>query len=161
MNCCKKLIWNFSFIVQPSLWYTRFGLSALVATLEILIKNICTIFISLSLRSQKSNQNSHFFHNFQPVGIYPKKYEWAAHLHSSHLNGDCSLWVRSATLEFDDGVWECQVTASDFTAQDALTSKPVRLVVRGKWYTIILLYSLLRCLWLWTIESIDYYLIFC
>lgn len=69
---------------------------------------------------------------FQPVGIYPKKYEWAAHLHSSHLNGDCSLWIRSATLEFDDGVWECQVTASDFTAQDALTSKPVRLVVRGK-----------------------------
>lgn len=53
-------------------------------------------------------------------------------MHSSHLNGDCSLWIRSATLEFDDGVWECQVTASDFTAQDALTSKPVRLVVRGK-----------------------------
>lgn len=28
-------------------------------------------------------------------------------------------------------LWECQVTASDFTTQDALTSQPVRLVVRG------------------------------
>jgi hypothetical protein len=63
----------------------------------------------------------------QPVGIYPKKYEWAG----SQDSGNCSLWVRGATLEFDDGEWECQVTASDFTTQDALTSSPVKLVVRG------------------------------
>lgn len=73
----------------------------------------------------------------QPVGIYPKKYEWAGgslHLQgmqSPHIGGDCSLWIRSATLDFDDGHWECQVTSSDFTTQDALTSQPVRLVVRG------------------------------
>ncbi|XP_050316877.1 uncharacterized protein LOC126751024 isoform X1 [Bactrocera neohumeralis] len=80
----------------------------------------------------------------KPVGIYAKKYEWAARPSSSsggnlHLDlhpppmqigGDCSLWIRSATLDFDDGLWECQVTASDFTTQDALTSQPVRLVVR-------------------------------
>ncbi|XP_037923557.1 irregular chiasm C-roughest protein isoform X2 [Hermetia illucens] len=73
----------------------------------------------------------------KPVGIYPKKYEWAASsmmIHQSlqppHYGGDCSLWIRSATLDFDDGFWECQVTASDFTTQDALTSQPVRLVVR-------------------------------
>lgn len=72
----------------------------------------------------------------KPVGIYPKKYEWASSsvgIHATHPGGDCSLWVRSATLDFDDGVWECQVTASDFTTQDALTSQPVRLVVRGKY----------------------------
>lgn len=71
----------------------------------------------------------------KPVGIYPKKYEWASAslgIHATHPGGDCSLWVRSATLDFDDGIWECQVTASDFTTQDALTSQPVRLVVRGK-----------------------------
>lgn len=73
----------------------------------------------------------------QPVGIYPKKYEWAGtslHLQgiqSAHIAGDCSLWVRAATIDFDDGAWECQVTASDFTTQDALTSSPVQLVVRG------------------------------
>ncbi|XP_048513245.1 hemicentin-1 isoform X2 [Athalia rosae] len=55
-----------------------------------------------------------------------KKYEWAA----SPDAGDCSLWVRAAVLEFDDGIWQCQVTASDFAAQDALTSEPARLVVR-------------------------------
>ncbi|KAH8292457.1 hypothetical protein KR054_010297, partial [Drosophila jambulina] len=81
----------------------------------------------------------------KPVGIYTKKYEWASRLPTSdngnvlHLDlhpppvqmgGDCSLWIRSATLDFDDGLWECQVTASDFTTQDALTSQPVRLVVR-------------------------------
>jgi len=38
----------------------------------------------------------------------------------------------NAALEYDDGEWECQVTASDFAAQDALTSRPVKLVVRGK-----------------------------
>lgn len=86
-----------------------------------------------------------FFFFLQPVGIYAKKYEWSARLSSGsgnlHLDlhpppmqigGDCSLWIRSATLDFDDGLWECQVTASDFTTQDALTSQPVRLVVRGK-----------------------------
>lgn len=72
------------------------------------------------------------------MGIYPKKYEWAAgdnagaRSASGGGGGDCSLWVRAATLEFDDGQWECQVTASDFTTQDALTSSPVRLVVRGE-----------------------------
>lgn len=79
----------------------------------------------------------------QPVGIYPKKYEWAGtplHLqgiHSPNLGGDCSLMVKAATIDFDDGAWECQVTASDFTTQDALTSEPVQLVVRGelKWNT--------------------------
>lgn len=49
-----------------------------------------------------------------------------------HIGGDCSLWIRAATIDFDDGAWECQVTASDFTTQDALTSAPVQLVVRGK-----------------------------
>jgi hypothetical protein len=42
----------------------------------------------------------------KPVGMYPKKYEWASTnsmgIHS-HSGGDCSIWVRSATLEFDDG----------------------------------------------------------
>lgn len=51
------------------------------------------------------------------------------------VGGDCSLWVRAATIDFDDGAWECQVTASDFTTQDALTSQPVQLVVRGKFFT--------------------------
>ena len=35
-------------------------------------------------------------------------------------------------IKFDDGLWECQVTASSFESQDALASKPARLVVRGK-----------------------------
>ncbi|XP_031638814.1 hemicentin-2 isoform X1 [Contarinia nasturtii] len=74
----------------------------------------------------------------KPVGIYPKKYEWAGTtsygmpgIPSQHIGGDCSLWVRAATIDFDDGAWECQVTASDFTTQDALTSQPVQLVVRA------------------------------
>lgn len=78
-----------------------------------------------------------FFRSFclQPVGIYPKKYEWAGtplHYNSPNLGGDCSLMVLAATIDFDDGAWECQVTASDFTTQDALTSEPVQLVVRGR-----------------------------
>lgn len=60
--------------------------------------------------------------------MYPKKYEWAG----SQEQGDCSIWIRNATLNFDDGLWECQVTASEFTTGDALTSPPAKLVVRGK-----------------------------
>ncbi|XP_050311765.1 irregular chiasm C-roughest protein isoform X2 [Anthonomus grandis grandis] len=63
----------------------------------------------------------------KPMGMYPHKYEWVS---ASQQNGDCSIYVRAAQLEFDDGNWECQVTASDFHTQDALTSHPVRLVVR-------------------------------
>lgn len=63
------------------------------------------------------------------MGMYPHKYEWAS---ANQENGDCSIWIKAAQLEFDDGNWECQVTASDFHTQDALTSHPVRLVVRGK-----------------------------
>ncbi|KOX74231.1 Kin of IRRE-like protein 3 [Melipona quadrifasciata] len=61
-----------------------------------------------------------------PIGMHLKKYEWVGRPDI----GDCSLWVRSAALEFDDGLWQCQVTASDFTTQDALASEPARLVVR-------------------------------
>jgi Immunoglobulin I-set domain len=71
----------------------------------------------------------------KPVGMYPKKYEWSGSTNSMGIqsnSGDCSIWIRAATLEFDDGLWECQVTSSDFTSQDALSSQPVRLVVRGK-----------------------------
>uniref|UniRef100_A0A1A9UI27 Ig-like domain-containing protein n=1 Tax=Glossina austeni TaxID=7395 RepID=A0A1A9UI27_GLOAU len=87
----------------------------------------------------------------KPVGIYAKKYEWAArpstpsggslhldlHPPPMQIGGDCSLWIRSATLDFDDGLWECQVTASDFTTQDALTSQPVRLVVRVRTINLV------------------------
>ncbi|KAI4470872.1 nephrin [Holotrichia oblita] len=58
--------------------------------------------------------------------MYMHKYEWSG----SQDTGDCSLWIRSAQIDFDDGSWECQVTASDFHTQDALSSFPVRLVVR-------------------------------
>lgn len=64
----------------------------------------------------------------KPVGVHPEKYEWAG-----GREGDCSLLVKRASLEFDDGEWECQVTPGDFTRQDALTSPPSRLLVRGKY----------------------------
>ncbi|ODM98937.1 Kin of IRRE-like protein 3 [Orchesella cincta] len=62
----------------------------------------------------------------KPVGIYLGKYEWAGNPDV----GDCSLRILNAALEYDDGEWECQLTASDFAAQDALTSRPMKLVVR-------------------------------
>ncbi|XP_015594587.1 hemicentin-1 [Cephus cinctus] len=63
----------------------------------------------------------------KPVGMHPDKYEWAGGRES-----DCTLLIRRASLDFDDGLWECQVTPGDFTQQDALTSLPARLLVRVK-----------------------------
>ncbi|CAH2048773.1 unnamed protein product, partial [Iphiclides podalirius] len=65
---------------------------------------------------------------FQPVGIYRGKYEWVNE-HSA-ASGDCSLWVRAASLQLDDGQWQCQVTASNYNVQDALSSPPAALAVR-------------------------------
>ncbi|KAG6444572.1 hypothetical protein O3G_MSEX003431 [Manduca sexta] len=64
----------------------------------------------------------------KPVGIYHGKYEWANE--NSPVGGDCSLWVRAATLQLDDGQWQCQVTASNYDVQDALSSPPAALAVR-------------------------------
>jgi len=71
----------------------------------------------------------------KPIGLYNGKYEWA----SRPGSGDCSLKLMEVDIKFDDGLWECQVTASSFESQDALASKPARLVVREppKSFTII------------------------
>jgi hypothetical protein len=54
-----------------------------------------------------------------PVGMYQDKYEWAGDIEK----GDCTIRVREASEEYDTGVWQCQVTASDFTQKDTLISK--------------------------------------
>ena len=66
--------------------------------------------------------------NGLPVGLYPGKYEWAG----SPVQGDCSLRVREASLQYDAGDWVCQVTASSFMEKDTLISSPARLLVRGE-----------------------------
>lgn len=63
----------------------------------------------------------------KPVGMHPDKYEWVR-----GRGSDCTLLIRRASLDFDDGLWECQVTPGDFTRQDALTSLHSRLLVRGE-----------------------------
>ena len=63
-----------------------------------------------------------------PVGIFPGKYEWSG----SPETGDCSLRILDANLEYDDGVWQCQVTPSSFATKDSLISEGAELVVRGK-----------------------------
>lgn len=71
--------------------------------------------------------------------MYFGKYEWAG----NPDEGDCTMRILSAVLDYDDGEWECQVTASDFATQDALTSRPAKLVVRGnKKVCLVLIYSL-------------------
>ncbi|KAK2709078.1 kin of IRRE-like protein 2 isoform X2 [Artemia franciscana] len=62
----------------------------------------------------------------RPIGMYAGKYEWAADRDS----GDCSLRISNAKLDFDDGLWECQVTNSAIDVLDSLTSEPAQLVVR-------------------------------
>jgi hypothetical protein len=65
-----------------------------------------------------------------PVGLYEGKYEWVGRPEE----GECSLRVRAASMEYDNGVWQCQVTASDFKQRDTLVSDGAELVVRGKLY---------------------------
>ncbi|TRY72566.1 hypothetical protein TCAL_06514 [Tigriopus californicus] len=61
-----------------------------------------------------------------PVGLQDSKYEWAGNPDT----GDCSLRVLAAELQYDDGVWQCQVTPSSFQNKDALTSEGAQIVIR-------------------------------
>ena len=60
--------------------------------------------------------------------MYKGKIEWAG----NREEGDCSLRVLAAELQYDNGDWVCQVTASSFHERDTLISNPAKLVVRGK-----------------------------
>lgn len=62
----------------------------------------------------------------KPVRLQNNKYEWDG----SPENGDCSLRIMSADISYDDGEWKCQVTSSSFDADDALSSKAAKLIVR-------------------------------
>lgn len=61
------------------------------------------------------------------VGMQQGKYEWA-----SKRDNDCTLQIRNVALSYDDGIWICQVSPSEFTIQDGLLSNPSRLLVMGK-----------------------------
>ena len=65
-----------------------------------------------------------------PVGIYNNKYEWANT--NASEKGDCSLKIKNSSFKYDNGVWQCQVTASDFTQKDTLISDEAELVVKGE-----------------------------
>ena len=61
-----------------------------------------------------------------PVGLFPGKYEWAGDVTA----GNCSILILEASAEYDDGVWQCQVTASNFKKGDSLISDGAEVVVR-------------------------------
>ena len=48
----------------------------------------------------------------RPIGMFRNKYEWAG----DRGQGDCSLLVRDADTEWDDGNWQCSVSPSKFKA---------------------------------------------
>jgi len=62
----------------------------------------------------------------KPIGIQEGKYLSAWRPRS----GNCSLKIIGASFGFDDGDWVCQVTSDNFRSQDALASRPARVVVR-------------------------------
>ena len=52
-------------------------------------------------------------------------------LNAVKLSGQ--LKILDANLEFDDGVWQCQVTPSSFQLRDSLISEGAEVVVRGNY----------------------------
>ncbi len=84
--------------------------------------------IDITCRVENKRGECRWEKSGNPIGIFPGKYEWSG----SPDEGDCSLRVYNASLEYDDGVWQCQVTPSSFTAKDALTSVGAQLVVRER-----------------------------
>ena len=71
----------------------------------------------------------------KPVGMYPGKYVL------SKSEGDCSITIHDVDIRIDDGDWQCQVTGTSFTAQDALASKTARLTVEIAPETVSIQYN--------------------
>jgi hypothetical protein len=84
--------------------------------------------IDITCRVQNKRGECRWEKSGNPIGIFPGKYEWSG----NPDEGDCSLRVFNSSLEYDDGVWQCQVTPSSFKAKDALTSQGAQLVVRER-----------------------------
>ena len=66
--------------------------------------------------------------NGKPVGLFPEKYS----LNTPRIPGNCSLTIYGVDHELDDGEWQCQVTSSNISYQDALASSPAVLSVQGR-----------------------------
>ena len=64
----------------------------------------------------------------KPVGLFPGKYS----LPPSTQLGNCSLLISQVELLLDDGEWQCQVTSSNISYQDALASSLAVLTVQGR-----------------------------
>jgi len=64
--------------------------------------------------------------NGKPIGLFPGKYS----LPVTSKGGDCSLTIARVDLRIDDGEWQCQVTSSSISSQDALVSSPALLTVQ-------------------------------
>ncbi|XP_064471125.1 kin of IRRE-like protein 1 isoform X2 [Ornithodoros turicata] len=82
---------------------------------------------TVSLRCKVRNRRGEcvWLKNGFALGKIPGKYE----LEREPADGDCSVHIYKATIEEDDGDWQCQVT--QVSVQDALlSSKVVKLVVR-------------------------------
>lgn len=62
--------------------------------------------------------------NGRAVGTIQRKYQFSR----QPEDGDCSLTIRNVSVQQDDGIWQCQVTASDLE-QDTLQSSESQLVV--------------------------------
>ena len=84
---------------------------------------------SVTLRCEVANKGGEcrWEKDGSPVGIFRDKYEWAG----DTAAGDCSLVIRDVEAEYDDGVWQCQVTASNFRRADSLISDGAEVVVRS------------------------------
>lgn len=61
------------------------------------------------------------------VGKIDTKYEFSR----EPPDGDCSIRIRNAKIEEDDGMWQCQVTQISLT-EPTLTSPEVKFTVRGQ-----------------------------
>ena len=67
--------------------------------------------------------------------MYPGKYS------VSQSSGDCSLTIQNVDISLDDGEWECQVTSTSFSSQDALASQAARLTVSVAPESVVLQYG--------------------
>ena len=111
-----------SFLEQPSSVISAPGGNG---NTEIILisSDICPGSVTLTCLVTNQGGECRWQKDGKPVGMYPGKYSPA------EAEGDCSLSILDVDLRLDDGQWQCQVTGTSFTSQDALASAEARLTV--------------------------------
>lgn len=83
--------------------------------------------IQLPCSSRNVRDSCRWKKDGKPVMLQPGKYEWM-----TNRDGDCTLLIKKASLDLDDGYWICQISSTKFKPDNSFKAFSSQLLVIGE-----------------------------